>query len=150
MKCLFATKFYSLIWHINEEAFGVRHRPGGSYRWQRCCSTPGDERGSAPRAASLRRRLRAGPGPALVFKRDTHLCHTKERKTAPTGSQLREAQPGSIPRPARSVSEAWMPPESPPASLGMKTQTHPQLLPNVCARCYFRHETDPPALPRRR
>lgn len=25
----------------------------------------------------------------------------------------------------------------------MKTQTHPQLLPNVCARCYFRHEKDP-------
>lgn len=24
MKCLFAMKFYSLIWHINEEAFGVR------------------------------------------------------------------------------------------------------------------------------
>lgn len=26
MKCLFAMRFYSLIWHINEEAFGVRQR----------------------------------------------------------------------------------------------------------------------------
>lgn len=26
MKCLFAMKFYSLIWHINEAAFGFRRQ----------------------------------------------------------------------------------------------------------------------------
>lgn len=79
MKCLFAMKFYSLIWHINEEAFGVRQRPGGSYRWPRCCSTPDDKHCNVLLAAPL---CCWDAGPALVFQRNTHLF-TEKRKKAP-------------------------------------------------------------------
>lgn len=67
MKCLFAMKFYSLIWHINEEAFGVRQRPGGSYRWQRCCSTLMTNIATCYRQHPCAAHLQADVGLALVF-----------------------------------------------------------------------------------
>lgn len=70
MKCLFAMKFYSLIWHINEEAFGVQQRPGGSYRWPRCCSMHDNKHCNVPLAAPP---CSWAAGPVLVFQRNTHL-----------------------------------------------------------------------------
>lgn len=92
MKCLFAMKFYSLIWHINEEAFGVRQRPGGSYRWPRCCSTPDNKHCNALLAAPP---CCWAAGPALVFQRNTHLFPFRQEKRLQPSQQCQ--LPGSCP-----------------------------------------------------
>lgn len=89
-------RFYSLIWHINEEAFGVRQRPGGSYRRQRCCSTPRQTlHRAAPSIAALPargqqrdQRVLSGETPAFSTQReDKQLYSSRQLPPSPAGSQ---------------------------------------------------------------
>ena len=115
MKCLFATKFYSLIWHINEEAFGVRRRPGGSYRWQRCRSTPDEKHCNVLQAASLRCQSGGRSRAGTCFQEKHPPLPRKEKKN---GSDLRSSV--SCRGPAGGSHRAcWLPwPHPPPEHRG--------------------------------
>lgn len=103
MKCLFAMKFYSLIWHINEEAFGVRRRPGGSYRWQRCCSTPDDKHCDVLQAASPRCQSAGRSGAGTCFQEKHPPFPRKENSSNPSSVRCRCPAPtgSSTPRAPR-------------------------------------------------